>query len=182
MKNKIEVENFSFYYGDFQALIDMSIPIREHKITALIGPSGCGKSTFLRALNRMNDTIANASLSGTVLMDDIDIYGPDIDPVLLRARVGMVFQKPAPFPRSVYDNVAYGPRLHGLSRSRADLDGQVEKSLRRAGLWEEVKDRLKMPAPSLSVGQQQRLVHDSGSGSGSGPGTSNPGDEIWTRN
>jgi phosphate transport system ATP-binding protein len=145
-------------YDGFSALSGIDIDISDRSVTALIGPSGCGKSTLLRVFNRMNDTIANARVSGTVLMDDIDIYGPDIDPVLLRARVGMVFQKPAPFPRSVYDNVAYGPRLHGLSRSRADLDGQVEKSLRRAGLWEEVKDRLKMPAPGLSVGQQQRLV------------------------
>lgn len=155
---KFTCRDVSVRYDGFSALSGIDIDISDRSVTALIGPSGCGKSTLLRVFNRMNDTIANARVSGTVLMDDIDIYGPDIDPVLLRARVGMVFQKPAPFPRSVYDNVAYGPRLHGLSRSRADLDGQVEKSLRRAGLWEEVKDRLKMPAPGLSVGQQQRLV------------------------
>lgn len=155
---KFTCRDVSVHYDDFCALSGIDIDISDRSVTALIGPSGCGKSTLLRVFNRMNDTIANARVSGTVLMDDVDVYGPDIDPVLLRARVGMVFQKPAPFPRSVYDNVAYGPRLHGLSRSRVDLDGQVEKSLRRAGLWEEVKDRLRMSAPSLSVGQQQRLV------------------------
>jgi phosphate transport system ATP-binding protein len=148
----------SVHYGAFRALHDIDIDIADRSVTALIGPSGCGKSTLLRVFNRMNETIANARFSGTVKMDGTDIYAPEIDPVLLRTRVGMVFQKPAPFPRSVYENVAYGPRLHGLAQGRGALDGLVEESLRRAGLWDEVKDRLTIPAPSLSVGQQQRLV------------------------
>lgn len=155
---KFTCRGVSVHYDDFRALHNIDIDIADRGVTALIGPSGCGKSTLLRVFNRMNDTIAAARVSGTVLMDGTDIYAPDVDPVLLRTRVGMVFQKPAPFPRSVYENVAYGPRLHGLAQARGALDRLVEKSLRRAGLWEEVKDRLSMPGPSLSVGQQQRLV------------------------
>ena len=146
------------HYGGFQALHDIDMDIADRSVTALIGPSGCGKSTLLRIFNRMNDVIPDARVTGDVRMDGLDIYANDVDPVLLRTRVGMVFQKPAPFPRSVYEIVAYGPRLHGLTRSRGALDQLVEKSLRRAGLWDEVKDRLSAPAPSLSVGQQQRLV------------------------
>ncbi|WP_298918938.1 phosphate ABC transporter ATP-binding protein PstB [uncultured Algimonas sp.] len=148
----------SVHYGASRALHNVDIDIPDRNVTALIGPSGCGKSSLLRVFNRMNDVISNARVTGEVRMDGIDIYAPDVDPVLLRARVGMVFQKPAPFPRSVYENVAYGPRLHGLARTKARLDMLVERSLRRAGLWDEVKDRLSMPAPGLSVGQQQRLV------------------------
>ena len=155
---KFTCRGVSVHYGAFRALHDIDIDIADRSVTALIGPSGCGKSTLLRVFNRMNETIANAGFTGTVKMDGTDIYAPDIDPVLLRTRVGMVFQKPAPFPRSVYENVAYGPRLHGLAPGRGALDSLVEESLRRAGLWDEVKDRLTVPAPSLSVGQQQRLV------------------------
>ncbi|MGB3454949.1 MAG: phosphate ABC transporter ATP-binding protein PstB [Litorimonas sp.] len=155
---KFACRGVNVHYGDFQSLRDIDMDIANRSVTALIGPSGCGKSTLLRIFNRMNDVIGNARVTGDVRMDGIDIYGPDIDPVLLRTRVGMVFQKPAPFPRSVYENVAYGPRLHGLARSRGAMDQLVEKSLRRAGLWDEVKDRLSVPGPSLSVGQQQRLV------------------------
>ena len=155
---KFTCRDVSVLYDEFRALSGIDMDIADRSVTALIGPSGCGKSTLLRIFNRMNDTISTARVTGSVKMDNVDIYGPDIDPVLLRKRVGMVFQKPTPFPISVYDNVAYGPRLHGLTRSRTDLDGLVEKSLRRAGLWDEVKDRLKISAPSLSVGQQQRLI------------------------
>jgi phosphate transport system ATP-binding protein len=155
---KFGCRGVSVHYGEFRALHDIDIDIADRSVTALIGPSGCGKSTLLRVFNRMNETIPEARTTGSVLMDGTDIYAPAIDPVLLRTRVGMVFQKPAPFPRTVYENVAYGPRLHGLAQARGALDRLVEKSLRRAGLWEEVKDRLTMPAPSLSVGQQQRLV------------------------
>lgn len=155
---KFRCRDVSVYYGKLRALHNITMNIADRSVTALIGPSGCGKSTLLRVFNRMNETITDSHMSGTVLMDETDIYSPDIDPVLLRTRVGMVFQKPAPFPRSVYENVAYGPRLHGLTDTKADLDALVEKSLRRAGLWDEVKDRLKMSGTSLSVGQQQRLV------------------------
>lgn len=155
---KFRCRNVSVHYAGFRALHGIDMDIADRNVTALIGPSGCGKSTLLRVFNRMNDTIADSRVTGTVLMDDVDIHGPAIDPVLLRSRVGMVFQKPAPFPRSVYDNVAYGPKLHGLTRSRAELDSLVENSLRRAGLWDEVRDRLSMPGTGLSVGQQQRLV------------------------
>jgi len=155
---KFTCRDVSVHYGDFCALQNIDIDIADRSVTALIGPSGCGKSTLLRVFNRMNDTIADAQVRGTIMMDGTDIYARDIDPVLLRTRVGMVFQKPAPFPRSVYENIAYGPRLHGLTRGRGELDTLVEKSLRRAGLWDEVKNRLSAPAPSLSVGQQQRLV------------------------
>ena len=157
-KAKFVCRNVNVFYDGLTALRDINIDIDDHSVTALIGPSGCGKSTLLRIFNRMNDVISTAQVTGEILMDGIDIYAPEVDPVLLRTRVGMVFQKPAPFPRSIYENVAYGPKLHGLVRRKADLDMLVERSLRRAGLWEEVKDRLSSPGTSLSVGQQQRLV------------------------
>jgi phosphate transport system ATP-binding protein len=154
---RIECKNINVSYGDKQAIFDISLPIPDRSVTALIGPSGCGKSTFLRCLNRMNDTIESCQVTGEIIMDGENINDPDIDPVLLRSRVGMVFQKPNPFPKSIFDNIAYGPRIHGLAATREDLDEMVEKSLRRAGLWEEVKDRLSSPGNSLSGGQQQRL-------------------------
>ncbi|MEL6688435.1 MAG: phosphate ABC transporter ATP-binding protein PstB [Pseudomonadota bacterium] len=157
-KPKFICREVSVFYDDLRALHNINIDINDHSVTALIGPSGCGKSTLLRIFNRMNDVISTAEVSGQILMDGIDIYAPDVDPVLLRTRVGMVFQKPTPFPRSIYENVAYGPKLHGLVRNRAELDMLVEKSLRRAGLWDEVKDRLSASGMGLSVGQQQRLV------------------------
>ena len=153
---KMEVLNLGFYYDGFKALKNISLQVLEHQITALIGPSGCGKSTFLRCLNRMNDTISGTRLEGRVLLDGKDIYGPDMDVVELRHRVGMVFQRPNPFPQSVYDNVAFGPRVLGLHR-RVNLDDLVEHSLRRAALWDEVKDELKRSAMDLDGGQQQRL-------------------------
>lgn len=156
MENKLEIKHFSFYYGDFQALIDLNLPIRRNQITALIGPSGCGKSTFLRSLNRMNDTIKNTRAEGEVLLDGQNIYDPDVDVVALRQRVGMVFQRPNPFPQSIYDNVAYGPRVLGLAKN-GRLDEMVEQSLRHAVLWDEVKERLDAPAQGLNPGQQQRL-------------------------
>jgi phosphate transport system ATP-binding protein len=156
MHNKIEVNNFNFYYGDFQALIDLNIPIRSRQITALIGPSGCGKSTFLRCLNRMNDTIAGTRAEGQVLLDGEDIYAPHVDVVALRQRIGMVFQRPNPFPQSIYDNVAYGPRVLGRA-SHNSLDRMVQKSLEDASLWDEVRHRLKDSALELNPGQQQRL-------------------------
>ena len=145
------------FYGEKQALKDVSIDVHEDRVTAFIGPSGCGKSTFLRCLNRMNDTIPAARVSGNIELDGTDINSPAMDVVQLRARVGMVFQKPNPFPKSIYENVAYGPRIHGLTSSRAELDQTVEKSLKRAGLWDEVKDRLTESGTALSGGQQQRL-------------------------
>jgi phosphate transport system ATP-binding protein len=154
---KITVTDLNLFYGSKQALFDVQMQIAEHQVTALIGPSGCGKSTFLRCLNRMNDTIESCRISGRVELAGQDIYAPNQDPVLLRSRVGMVFQKPNPFPKSIYDNVAYGPRLHGLAKDKAELDGIVERCLRKAGLWEEVKDRLRESGTSLSGGQQQRL-------------------------
>ena len=153
---KMEVLNLGFYYDGFKALKDINLRILEHQITALIGPSGCGKSTFLRCLNRMNETIPGTRLEGQVLLDGEDIYGPDVDVVELRHRVGMVFQRPNPFPQSVYDNVAFGPRVLGLHR-QVNLDDLVEHSLRRAALWNEVKDKLKRSAMELDGGQQQRL-------------------------
>jgi phosphate transport system ATP-binding protein len=156
MQNKIEVNNFNFYYGDFQALIDLNIPVRSRQITALIGPSGCGKSTFLRCLNRMNDTIAGTRAVGQVLLDNQDIYAPDVDVVALRQRIGMVFQRPNPFPQSIYDNVAYGPRVLGMAK-QGSLDQMVQKSLQDASLWDEVRHRLKDSALELNPGQQQRL-------------------------
>ncbi|OWJ78535.1 MULTISPECIES: phosphate ABC transporter ATP-binding protein PstB [Haematobacter] len=155
--NKIAARNVQVFYGDTHAIKDVSVDIRDRMVTAFIGPSGCGKSTFLRTLNRMNDTIQGCRVEGEILLDSEDIYDKRVDPVQLRAKVGMVFQKPNPFPKSIYDNVAYGPRIHGLSRSKAELDEIVEKSLRRAALWNEVKDRLAAPGTGLSGGQQQRL-------------------------
>jgi phosphate transport system ATP-binding protein len=154
---KFTTRNVDVFYGGEQAIksIDMDIP--DKTVTAFIGPSGCGKSTFLRCLNRMNDTIAICRVTGEILLDGHDIYARSVDPAQLRARVGMVFQKPNPFPKSVYDNVAYGPRIHGLAASKADLDAMVEQALRRASLWDEVKDRLDQPGTGLSGGQQQRL-------------------------
>lgn len=154
--SKIKVEDLSFYYGDFQALSGFSIDIEDRHITALIGPSGCGKSTFLRCLNRMNDTIRHTRVEGRVLLDGRDIYGPGVDVVDLRRRVGMVFQRPNPFPKSIYDNVAFGPRVLGLNGKR-NLDEVVEASLRGAALWDDVKDDLRKDALRLSLGEQQRL-------------------------
>jgi phosphate transport system ATP-binding protein len=154
---KVAAKNVNVYYGAKQALKDVSVDIPAKAVTAFIGPSGCGKSTFLRCINRMNDTVASCRVEGLIQIDGKDIYDPALDPVQLRARVGMVFQKPNPFPKSIYDNVAYGPRIHGLSRSKAELDEIVEHSLRKASLWEEVKDRLKDSGTGLSGGQQQRL-------------------------
>jgi phosphate transport system ATP-binding protein len=145
------------YYGEAQALFDVDLDIPDRTVTALIGPSGCGKSSLLRCLNRMNDTIDIARVGGKLTLDDEDIYDPKIDVVELRARVGMVFQKPNPFPKSIYENVAYGPRIHGLTRSKSELDGIVEESLKKAALWNEVKDRLQESGTGLSGGQQQRL-------------------------
>jgi len=156
MNNKIEVRDFSFYYGDFSALENVSLEIKEYQITALIGPSGCGKSTFLRSLNRMNDTIKGTRAEGLILLDGQDIYGPEIDVVDLRQKVGMVFQRPNPFPQSIYNNVAYGPRILGLAKGK-ELDDIVTQSLQEAVLWEEVKDSLQEPAQDLNPGQQQRL-------------------------
>ncbi|MDO4545277.1 MAG: phosphate ABC transporter ATP-binding protein PstB [Bacillota bacterium] len=153
--NKYTIENLELFYGDFKALKGIDLNIREKEITAFIGPSGCGKSTLLKTLNRMNDLVEGCSITGKVLLDGEDIYG-NIDINLLRKRVGMVFQKPNPFPMSVYDNVAYGPRTHGI-RSKAKLDEIVEKSLKDVAIWDEVKDRLKKSALGLSGGQQQRL-------------------------
>ena len=154
---KISTRNVDVFYGDKQAIFDASLDIRKNEVIALIGPSGCGKSTYLRALNRMNDTIPGCRVTGKLMLDNEDIYAKHMDPVLLRARVGMVFQKPNPFPKSIYDNVAYGPRIHGLARSNAELDEIVVTSLQKAGLFEEVKDRLSAPGTGLSGGQQQRL-------------------------
>ncbi len=145
------------FYGPKQALFDVDLEIESNRVTSLIGPSGCGKSTFLRSLNRMNDTIENCRVVGEITLDGEDIYDRTIDVVELRARVGMVFQKPNPFPKSIYENVAYGPKIHGLARGKADLDEIVTSSIRRAGLWDEVKDRLNEPGTGLSGGQQQRL-------------------------
>lgn len=154
---KVRTRGVDVFYGDAQAIYDVSLDIGCHQVIAMIGPSGCGKSTFLRALNRMNDTIPGCRVTGELLLDDEDIYGSKMDPVALRARVGMVFQKPNPFPKSIYDNVAYGAKLHGLASRRIEFDEIVETSLRKAGLWEEVKDRLQQPGTGLSGGQQQRL-------------------------
>lgn len=152
-----KVRDLDFYYGDKKALSGISIDIRPQRVTALIGPSGCGKSTFLRCLNRMNDTISDTRLEGSILLDGDDIYAPNVDLVYLRQRVGMVFQKPNPFPQSVYDNVAFGPRVLGMTRSRLELDEIVERSLRRAAVWEDVDGKLDQDALGLSLGQQQRL-------------------------
>ena len=154
---KMVAQNIHVFYGDKQALKGVSIDIDEDRVTAFIGPSGCGKSTFLRCLNRMNDTIPGARVTGHISLDGEDINGPAMDVVQLRARVGMVFQKPNPFPKSIYENVAYGPRIHGLASGKSELDAIVEKSITRAGLWDEVKDRLQESGTALSGGQQQRL-------------------------
>jgi phosphate transport system ATP-binding protein len=154
---KIQARDVNVFYGKKQAIENVSIDIATEHVTSFIGPSGCGKSTFLRALNRMNDTIPGCRVEGTIELDGQDIYGDSMDVVQLRARVGMVFQKPNPFPKSIYENVAYGPRIHGLAATKTDMDAIVEKSLRRAGLWEEAKDRLAEPGTALSGGQQQRL-------------------------
>ena len=156
-ENKISARNVQVYYGDKHAIKDVNVDILDKTVTAFIGPSGCGKSTFLRCINRMNDTIDICRVEGKIALDGDDIYDRRVDPVQLRAKVGMVFQKPNPFPKSIFDNVAYGPRIHGLARSRAELDEIVEKSLRGAALWNEVKDRLQDPGTGLSGGQQQRL-------------------------
>ena len=154
--NKFEVSNMDLYYGNFHALKNVNISIPEKEITAFIGPSGCGKSTFLKSLNRMNDLVEGCRISGDIKLDGVDIYKDKMDVNVLRKRVGMVFQKPNPFPMSIYDNIAYGPRTHGV-RSRVMLDEIVEKSLTQAAIWDEVKDRLKKSALGLSGGQQQRL-------------------------
>jgi len=154
---KFKARDVQVYYGDNHAIKDVSVDILDKTVTAFIGPSGCGKSTFLRCLNRMNDTIPICRVEGDIQLDGEDINAPEVDPVQLRARVGMVFQKPNPFPKSIYDNIAYGPRIHGLARNKAELDEIVEQSLRRGALWDEVKDRLQEPGTGLSGGQQQRL-------------------------
>lgn len=153
----LEAKNVNFYYGATRALSGINMTIRAQRVTALIGPSGCGKSTFLRCLNRMNDTIPGTRVEGKILLKGEDIYAPDTDRVYLRQRVGMVFQKPNPFPQSVYDNVAFGPRVLGLTKNRFELDEIVERSLKQAALWDQVKDKLRGDALSLSLGEQQRL-------------------------
>ncbi len=155
---KVRTEHVDVFYGEKQAIFDISMNIDDRSVTSFIGPSGCGKSTFLRCINRMNDTIDIARVDGVIDIDGENINDPKVDPVVLRARVGMVFQKPNPFPKSIYDNVAYGPRIHGLSSNRDELDQIVQEALERAGLWMEVKDRLDQPGTGLSGGQQQRLV------------------------
>jgi phosphate transport system ATP-binding protein len=157
MTPKMVARDVNVYYGDKHALKSVSIDIPRQAVMAFIGPSGCGKSTFLRCFNRMNDTIEGARVDGQIRLDNRDIYDPDLDVVELRARVGMVFQKPNPFPKSIFENVAYGPRIHGIAKTKADLAVTVESSLRKAGLWDEVKDRLNEPGTGLSGGQQQRL-------------------------
>ena len=154
---KITARDVNVHYGDTHAIKDVNVDIADRTVTAFIGPSGCGKSTFLRCINRMNDTIDICRVTGQIEMDGKDINAKSVDPVQLRASVGMVFQKPNPFPKSIYDNVAYGPRIHGLANNKADLDVIVEKSLRRGAIWDEVKDRLDAPGTGLSGGQQQRL-------------------------
>jgi len=156
-QSKVQAEGVCVSYGGKQALFDISIDIPDRTVTSLIGPSGCGKSTFLRCINRMNDTIPNCSVSGQIEIDGMDIHHKSVDPVHLRARVGMVFQKPNPFPKSIFDNVAYGPKIHGMAQNKAELAEIVESSLTRAALWDEVKDRLDEPGTGLSGGQQQRL-------------------------
>ena len=157
MTSKMTARDVNVWYGQKQAINSVSIDVDMDNVTAFIGPSGCGKSTFLRSLNRMNDTVASARFEGKITLDGDDIYAPSMDVVQLRARVGMVFQKPNPFPKSIYENVAYGPRIHGLASAKADMDRIVEESLKRAGLWEEVKDRLTESGTALSGGQQLRL-------------------------
>ncbi|WP_370331705.1 phosphate ABC transporter ATP-binding protein PstB [Aquicoccus porphyridii] len=154
---KITARSVNVHYGDTHAIKDVDVNIADKTVTAFIGPSGCGKSTFLRCLNRMNDTIDICRVTGEIKIDDKDINHKSVDPVQLRAQVGMVFQKPNPFPKSIYDNIAYGPRIHGLSKSKSELDEIVERALRRGAIWDEVKDRLDQPGTGLSGGQQQRL-------------------------
>ncbi|MGR3756192.1 MAG: phosphate ABC transporter ATP-binding protein PstB [Tranquillimonas sp.] len=154
---KVSARDVNVFYGETHAIKDVDVDILDKTVTAFIGPSGCGKSTFLRCINRMNDTIDIARVTGEITLDGEDIYDRRVDPVQLRARVGMVFQKPNPFPKSIYENVAYGPRIHGLARNKAELDDIVEKALRRGAIWDEVKDRLGAPGTGLSGGQQQRL-------------------------
>lgn len=154
---KMSMRNVDVFYGDKQAIFNVNVDIGQNEVIAMIGPSGCGKSTFLRSINRMNDTVDTCRVTGQLTLDGEDIYSAKMDPVALRARVGMVFQKPNPFPKTIYDNVAYGPRLHGLASRRAELDEIVETSLTKAGLWTEVRDRLDQPGTGLSGGQQQRL-------------------------
>ena len=156
-RSKINAVEVCVFYGVKQALYDVSLNIDANSVTSFIGPSGCGKSTFLRCFNRMNDVIPSCQVNGQIIMDDVDLNSPKIDPVLLRARVGMVFQKPNPFPKTIYENVAYGPRIHGLAANRQEMDFIVEDSLKKAGLWKEVSDRLDDQATGLSGGQQQRL-------------------------
>lgn len=155
---KVRARGVDVFYGTKQALFDVNLDIPEKSVTAFIGPSGCGKSTFLRCINRMNDTIDTCRVSGSILIDEMDVNDRSVDPVMLRANVGMVFQKPNPFPKSIFENVAYGPKIHGLAHKKSEYEEIVEKSLRKAGLWEEVKDRLDSPGTGLSGGQQQRLV------------------------
>ncbi len=154
---RMTCRNVNVYYGDKRAIGNASIDIGRNEVIAMIGPSGCGKSTFIRCLNRMNDTIEGCRVTGEIILDEVNIYNSKVDVVPLRAQVGMVFQKPNPFPKSVYDNVAYGPRIHGLVQNKGETDEIVETSLRKAGLWDEVKDRMDQPGTSLSGGQQQRL-------------------------
>ena len=155
--SKLQARSVNVFYAEKQALFGVSLDIDEKSVTSFIGPSGCGKSTFLRCFNRMNDVIPSCRVEGQIIMDEVDLNSPKIDPVLLRARVGMVFQKPNPFPKTVYENVAYGPRIHGLAANREEMDFIVEDSLKKAGLWKEVSDRLNDQATGLSGGQQQRL-------------------------
>ena len=157
IKPKISVSNLNVFYGSKQAIFDINMSINSKEVTAFIGPSGCGKSTLLRCFNRMNDLIDICKINGSIKLDDLEVYNKKIDIVRLRTKVGMVFQKPNPFPKSIYDNVAYGPKIHGLCKDVSELDGIVEKSLQSAGLWEEVKDRLHEPGTGISGGQQQRL-------------------------
>jgi len=154
---RMECRNIDVYYGEKRAIRNVSLDIGKREVVSMIGPSGCGKSTFLRCLNRMNDEIPGCRVTGTIKLDGVEIYDEELDGVSLRAQVGMVFQKPNPFPKSIYENVAYGPRIHGITNNQAELDGLVEASLRKAGLWNEVKDRLNHPGIGLSGGQQQRL-------------------------
>ncbi|PHY19440.1 phosphate ABC transporter ATP-binding protein PstB [Caulobacter sp. BP25] len=155
---KIKARDVKVFYGDKQALFDVNLDIPAKSVTAFIGPSGCGKSTFLRCINRMNDTIPSARVEGSIEIDGADVNAKSVDPVVLRSRVGMVFQKPNPFPKTIFENVAYGPRIHGLATGKAELEAIVESSLKKAGLWNEVADRLHQPGTGLSGGQQQRLV------------------------
>ncbi|MDB2415332.1 phosphate ABC transporter ATP-binding protein PstB [Rickettsiales bacterium] len=156
-KLRMSAKNVNVFYGKKQALFNVSMDIEKNAVTALIGPSGCGKSTFLRCFNRMNDTVEICKIEGSIKLDGQDIYDKDVDVVVLRSKVGMVFQKPNPFPKSIYENVAYGPRIHGITKNKEEMDAIVKKSLKRAGLWDEVKDRLDEPGTGLSGGQQQRL-------------------------